>query len=161
MSASFKPSREHNLLQQYVGDWDVECEYFFGSEDTPIQIQGKETVEALGEFWIIGRFEADILGQMLIGQSVRGYDPVKEKFIETWKDSATPFLYAFEGDLDKDGTRLTMKGKNYDPVRQWRAPYTGKIEFHGKDKRILTLSVETIDGDEVRILRYISTRRKK
>ena len=41
---------EHEWLQRQVGDWKVKCSYFMGSPDAPIEVEGSETVIALGDF---------------------------------------------------------------------------------------------------------------
>ncbi|MEM9478448.1 MAG: DUF1579 family protein [Verrucomicrobiota bacterium] len=153
MSNAFPPAPQHDWLKKNTGNWTVECAYFMAPGEDPIEVEGKEFNDMLGEFWSIGRFEADLLGSTMIGQSSIGYDPVKKVFVSTWKDSSTPFHYTFEGELDEERNALLFEGENYDPVRQEKATYRSKIKFLSEDERVLSLSVEA-GGSEVPILEY-------
>lgn len=146
---------EHAWLASLAGEWSVRCLYFMGSPDAPIEVRGKETVERLGHYWIFARFEADVLGSPMQGQAATGYDPVKRRFIGTWKDTSTPFHYSFEGTMEETGTTKTlrMSGENYDPMRQCPAIYHSVIEYLSPKERILHLSVESENG-EIPILEY-------
>ena len=149
----FKPSPEHELLSRNVGEWIVECAYHTIPGEEPLKVQGTEKSEMMGPFWVVGRFEADMLGSPIIGQAVTGFDPVKKVFVSTWKDSYTPFHYTFEGTLSEDGNILTVTGENYDPMRQANSTYQTVTEYLSDSERILSLSVVSDDG-ETPILRY-------
>jgi hypothetical protein len=38
-----------------------------------------------------------------------GYDPQKKKYVGTWVDSVTPYLWTYEGSLDASGRILTLE----------------------------------------------------
>lgn len=149
----FQPAAEHEWLTSHVGEWAVKCEYFMSPGEEPIEVDGVESVEMLGPFWAVGRFEADMLGTPVVGESVLGFDPVKRCFTGSWKDSYTPFHYRFEGELSDDRRALDLVGSNYDPMRQREATYRWRTEYVGDGERVMSLSVE-VDGSEVPILRY-------
>ncbi len=156
---AIQPAPEHEWLHHQVGDWNVKCSYFMGSPDSPIEVDGKETVVALGDFWVVATFEADMLGTPMCGHASTGYDPVKKKFVGTWKDTSTPFLYTFEGLLEDtgDAKTLRMSGENFDPVRECPATYVSHIKYFSDDERVLNLGVEG-DGGVYPILEYYYTR---
>ncbi len=149
----FKPTPQHRWLQRLVGDWEVTCSYYTIPGEDPIVVPGKESVEALGDFWIVGHFEADMLGTPIVGQSMAGYDPVRQLFVGSWKDNYTPFHYTFEGKLNDDESELFLTGDNYDPMRQRISTYQSCTEYIGDSERVLTLSV-LVDGEDVPILEY-------
>jgi hypothetical protein len=153
-----EPSPEHLWLAGQAGEWDVDCAYWSIPGEDPLKIAGKETVETLGSFWIVGRFEADMVGTPIVGLSVTGYDPVRRLYSGSWKDSYTPFPYRFEGTLEEDGTLLVLEGENYDPMRQRTATYRCRTKYNGDAERVMDLSVDA-DGSEVRILEYRFTKR--
>ena len=111
-----------------------------------VEVDGVEHGQMLGELWCNSRFEADMLGSPLRGNGSIGFDPVKEKYVGTWKDSATPFLYTFEGDFDADANVLEMSGVNFDPVRRCPATYRSRLEFTSADQHVLELSIDVPDG---------------
>ncbi len=154
----FEPAPEHEWLTHLVGTWDVQCAYHTVPGEEPLEVEGHEVVDSLGPFWIVGRFDADMLGTPIIGQAVTGFDPVKRLFIGTWKDSYTPFHYTFEGKLSDDEKVLLLTGENYDPMRQRVSTYRSCTEYHGDSKRVLKLSV-LVDEEDVPILEYRYTRK--
>ncbi len=157
-AAPFEPSPEHEFLSRQVGNWKVSCRYSMGAGTEPIEVSGTETAEMIGGFWLVTRFEADLLGTPMAGQASTGYDPIQKRFVGNWKDSSIPFLYAFEGFLDDEQKVLKMSGENYDPVRGVRAIYRSVIEYHSLKEKTLTLSVELADGSINEILQYHYTR---
>lgn len=160
MSANsvFEPSPEHIWLDRNVGEWTIECAYHTIPGEDPIEVEGREVTERLGPFWVVGRFEADMMGTPIIGQTVTGYDPVKKVFVSTWKDNYTPFHYGFEGELNEDENALVLTGENYDPLRQGQSIYHSRTDYLNDKERVLGLSVESDDG-QVAILEYRYTRK--
>ncbi len=159
-SPAIGPSPAHSELRRKEGTWDVRCTYFMGGDASPIEVDGTETGQMLGDLWCNSRFQADMLGTPLSGNGSIGYDPVKKRYVGTWKDSATPFLYTFEGDFDSEGKVLEMSGENYDPVRGCPATYRSRVEFISDDEHLLDLSIDVPDGLPIKVLRYHYTRRK-
>ena len=150
----FTATAEHKFLAKQEGKWDVICSYSMGPDTEPMEVPGTETAEMLGPFWLLARFEADLLGSPMYGQASTGYDPARKVFVGTWKDSSNPFLYTFEGFLDDDHKTLKMSGENYDPMRGVRAIYRSVIEYLSDDEKVLTLSVEIAGGEINQILEY-------
>ena len=148
------PAPEHAEIRRKVGEWNVRCTYFMGGVGDPIEVDGRERGEMLGELWCNSRFEADMLGSPLSGNASLGFDPVKKRFVGTWKDSATPFLYTFEGGFDAAASLLDMAGTNFDPVRRCPATYRSKVEFLSDDEHILNLSIDVPEGEPIKVLRY-------
>lgn len=153
-SPPFEPSPQHEFLAKQAGNWKVTCRYSMGPGMDPVEVPGTETAEMLGNFWLVTRFEADLLGTPMSGQASTGYDPIQKRFVGNWKDSSVPFLYLFEGFLDNEQKVLKMSGENFDPVRGVRAIYRSVIEYHSQKEKTLTLSVELADGDTNEILQY-------
>jgi len=155
----FKATSQHEFLARQEGTWDVDCSYTMGPDTEPMEVSGVERAEMLGPFWLVTRLEVDLLGSPLTGQASTGYDPARKLFVGIWQDSSNPFLYSFEGFLDKDQTTLKLSGENYDPMRGVRAIYRSVIDYISDDEKKLTLSVELADGDVSTILEYHYTRR--
>ncbi|MCA8956772.1 MAG: DUF1579 family protein [Planctomycetes bacterium] len=146
------PSEHHQRLHDKVGVWDVDCRYFMDPGGDPIAAAGTDEVEALGAFWTTARFRCQVMGNTISGLATTGYDPVRGKYIGTWQDSATPYFYYFEGDMDEDGA-LVMVGENVDPMSGQLATYRS-VERCDGDTRSLELFIEVAPGREVQILEY-------
>jgi len=150
----------HSELRRKEGQWHVKCTYFMGGEADPIEISGSETGRMLGDLWCNSRFEADMLGSPLRGNASIGYDPIKAKYVATWKDSTTPFLYTFEGTFDSASEVFELAGENFDPVRGRLATYRSRLEFLNPDEHILDLTIDVPEGLPIKILRYHYQREK-
>ncbi len=161
MSHSFSKGPEHAFLVEKVGVWDIQCEYFFDPTADPMRATGVETIESLGPFWSLANSTFELPGGITLrGQCSTGFDPVIKMFRSTWIDTATPFLYLFEGLYDGESRLLELSGDNIDPQTGELVPYRSKELFGGPDDRIFELLVEASPGLETQILRYEYTRRR-
>src|SRR5947207_9097364 len=71
-----KPGKEHELLKQFAGKWEVTGKFFMDPAQPPMEIKGSETVKMdLGDFWLLGHFKGEFLGKPFEGRSVMGYMP--------------------------------------------------------------------------------------
>ncbi|MHC4934981.1 MAG: DUF1579 family protein [Planctomycetota bacterium] len=157
----YAPSPEHEFLQRKVGVWDIECEYFFDPTSDPMKAAGVDTVEAIGLYWVQARSEFELPGEVILrGVALTGFDPVVRMYQGTWVDSATPFLYTFEGNYDAERDLLELTGENIDPATGELVTYRSKEYYGGADARIFELMVEAEPGLETQILRYEYTRRR-
>ncbi|MCA8961742.1 MAG: DUF1579 family protein [Planctomycetes bacterium] len=152
-----QPGREHEKLLTKVGEWTVQCTYFWGEE--PMTVEGSDRVEALGGFWTLGHFECDTGAIAIRGLATTGFDPEKQRFVGTWQDSTNPYHYYFEGRFDAAGKRLEMVGDNIDPMSGLLVKYRSVETFHDDDNRMLELYVESPTGDEIQVLEYEYTRK--
>lgn len=150
----FEASPEHQFLAEGEGTWKVSCSYAMGGDAAPLEVEGEEKAEMLEPFWLVTRFEADLLGSPMFGHGSTGYDPVRKLYIATWKDSSNPFLYTFEGFFDEADNTLKLSGENYDPMRGVRSIYRSHIEYLSDDEKRLKLSVEIAGGEINEILEY-------
>lgn len=152
------PGPEHTALLERVGTWDVACTYFMDPTQPPMQNAAKETIEAVGGFWTVSRFETDFMGTPFVGRCTLGYDPLKEKYVGTWIDSMSCTLFVMEGRYDDEGKVLTMHHEGpipgTDHVTTWRSTTEsldgGKLKFE--------MFFHTPDGNEVKSMSYIYTR---
>jgi hypothetical protein len=156
--ATIGASDAHSLIHRKKGAWKVNCCYFMGGDANPIEVEGTETGTMLGQLWCNSHFEADMMGSLISGNGSLGYDPVKKKYIFTWNDSTTPFLYFFEGDFDSETNILDLSGENYDPVRECSALYRSRIEFKGENEHVVELSIDVPEDLPMKVLRYHYTR---
>jgi hypothetical protein len=105
-----QPTTEHQKLAEFTGVWDATLDYM-DPDGKPVQSKGSFIrKQPLGGFWLVDKFQAQIMGMQHIGLGTTGYDPVKKKYVSTWIDSMSPSLIVTEGTFDKSGKVLTMTG---------------------------------------------------
>lgn len=153
-------SPQHELLLRKVGLWDVECSYFVSPEEDPLQVEGTDRVEAIGQYWTESRFEVTISGFEVSGRAITGYDPERNCFLGTWCDSSNPYLYLYEGQIHDDGQTLELEGDNIDPHTRQLVKYRS-VEVIGETERKLSLFLEAKANQEIKIFEYMYRRRSE
>jgi hypothetical protein len=142
-----KPQKQHEWLTQLAGEWETEGELVVGPNQPVIQCKGKETVRTIGPFWILSENQNSIQEMQMTGVLTVGFDPKKDKFVGTWIDSVSNFIWSYEGTLDEDGKKLTLLTEGPHPTDpNARANYREVIEVKDKDHKVFTSSLQTDDG---------------
>lgn len=159
MMPKVEPQREHEWLQQLVGEWVSEMAA--NDQGKEFVMTGTQTVRAVGDIWIVGEGR-DTSGGADCGTSIisLGYDPQKQRFVGTWFGTMMTNLWVYEGTLDADERVLTLacEGPRFtDPAVL--APYTDVIEI--KDKDTWTLSGRTKGDDGQWVTFCTTTHRRK
>ena len=105
-------------LTQFEGNWATEY-------------NGSMTSRSVGKKWIVN----EISFQKGVTSSVQtiGYDAKTKKFIGTWIDTSSSFLWQYSGSLDSSGKILILAADGPDlneptKIRQFRDTYEFKSE---------------------------------
>lgn len=142
-----EPQKEHEWLQQLVGEWTSESECDMGP-DQPSKFRGTETVRTLGGLWTICEGRGEMPGGGL-SQSIMtlGYDPQKKRFVGTFIASVMTYLWIYDGSLDAARKVLTLdcEGPSFSGDGKM-AKYQDIIEIQGPDQRTLSARVLGEDG---------------
>jgi len=140
-----KPQKEHEWLQQLVGEWETESEAVTEPGKPPIKSKGKESSRLIGGFWILSEHKGEFLGTPYTGILTLGYSPEKRRYTGTWIASMSSLLWTYQGSVDAAGRILTLEseGPGMEPGKLAR--YKDAIEVKGPDQKVLTSSME-VDG---------------
>jgi len=144
-----KPQKEHEWLQQLVGDWTFEHECPAGPDQPPIKSEGTESYRSLGGLWFLGEGKGSVPGG---GTSdslfTLGYDPAKKCFVGSFICSVMSNLWVYEnGALDASGKKLVLEAEGPSFVAEGKtAKYKDSIEFKSADHRTLTSQYQGDDG---------------
>ena len=107
------PNEKHQVLQQFVGDWEY-TGTFKMSHDAPAQSMTgtmKNTMVHDGRFlkqvikgpWMDAQFE---------GWGFTGYDNVRGEYVTTWLDNMATGIMASSGQYDASTKTLNLKGEH-------------------------------------------------
>jgi hypothetical protein len=110
----------------------------------------------LGEFWVVSEYRGDWVvsenrgetgGTSMTAIQTIGYDPEKKKYVGTWVDSMTTFIWKYEGTVDESGKTLTLEaeGPNFMAAGKL-AKFRDAYEFKSKDHIVATSSMQGEDG---------------
>jgi hypothetical protein len=143
-----EPQKEHQWLEQLVGEWTYEVEASMEPGKPPQKLSATESVRSIGGLWVLceGR------GQMPGGGTATtvmtlGYDPVKKRYVGTFIGSMMTHLWVYDGGLDPAGKVLTLdtEGPSFSAEGKM-AKYQDVIEIKSGDHRVLSSRTLGDDG---------------
>jgi hypothetical protein len=147
-SPKFAPAqKEHELLHQFVGEWDTDSESVATPEQPAMKCKGTMSSRMLGGFWVVSELKADLFGTPMNAVQTIGYDPQTKKYVGTWVDSMMNHLWKYEGEVDSTGKILTLEAEGPNFVAPGKtARFRDAYEFKSKDHIIATSSMLGDDG---------------
>lgn len=139
-------AQEHEFLKQFVGEWDCDVEAFLEPGKPPTKLKSSMTGHTLGDFWAVVVVKGDMLGMPYHGQGTFGYDSQnKKKYVGTWADSMSEFLWHYEGVVD--GNKLVLNSEGPSPAEPGKLVKARDTwEFRSQDLIVLTGQMEGPDG---------------
>ena len=142
-----QPQKEHQWLQQIVGEWTAEgeCAAQPSADATapPAKFKGTESGRLVGGFWAVLENKGEFMGAPFTGILTLGYDPETKKYVGTWVDSMTPRLWHYEGTVDATGKVLTLQSEGPCPKEPGKIlKFRETIELKGKDHKVFTSMIE-------------------
>lgn len=145
-----KPTEEHVWLEKFTGEWATEMKGTMGPDQPPMQCSGTLSSRKLGEFWVVNEMKGDWSGQPMTGIQTIGYDEGKKKYVGTWVDSETAFMWKYEGSVDASGKVLTLEadGPNFTGDGTM-TKFQDIYEFKSADEILMTSRMLASDGNWV------------
>jgi hypothetical protein len=144
-----EPQKEHQWLQQLVGEWTYESEALIGPDQPPEKVAGTERVRSLGGRWIVAEGQGDMPGGG-VGTTLMtlGYDPQRQRYVGTWVGSMMNYLWVYDGELDADERVLTLASDGPAMSTEGKmAQYKDVIAVKSADHRVMTSHVLGEDGE--------------
>lgn len=129
------PSEEHKIVLRDVGDWNITGRMMLPQGFQ--EFKGEEKVVAIGKFWTVSHYSADIFGG-LKGSSTMGFDPKSKKFVGTWVDSFQPAVTHMQGTYDKKTKTMTYETTG---IGMDGKPMPGRIVIRYKDANSHTFTM--------------------
>ena len=144
-----EPQKEHQWLQQLLGEWTYEGEMQMAPGQPPLKSTGKESVRALGKLWVLCEGNGEMPGCDGLATTLMtlGYDPEKKAFIGSWAGSMMTHMWVYNGALDAEAKVLTLSTEGPSFAGDGKqAKYRDEITIKNKDERVLTSQVLQDDG---------------
>jgi len=146
---NIEPQKQHEWLQQLVGEWTYESECSMGPGKPSEKFKGSEHVRSLGSLWVQAEGHGEMPGGgMAVMVITLGYDPQKQQFVGTWVGSMMTHLWVYEGSLDAEENVLTLNTEGPNCTNDGTvAKYKDVIEIKSSDHRVLTSHMLGDDGE--------------
>lgn len=134
-----QPTKEHQWLQQLVGEWTYEIEGMIEPDQPMETTTGTESVRSVGGLWVMAEGQGEMCGDMATTLMTLGYSLQKQRFVGTWIGSMMTHLWVYDGELDAAERVLTLHSEGPSmAVEGQMAQYKDVIEFKTPDHRVLT-----------------------
>lgn len=153
------PGREHDMLKDLVGEWDVQVtEYPMMPGMKESTNQGKSTYKALyGGRYIEQKFEGSFNGEKFEGTEILGYDKAHAKYTSVWIDNMSTQTMVAEGKYDPTTNTRTLTGKSWCPMGPMETKSITTLKSH--DEFSHEMYVVKPEG-EMKMMSILYTRKK-
>ncbi len=143
-----EPQKEHQWLQQLVGEWTSEADCSMGPGQPSTKSYGTERVRMVGGVWMVGEGQGEMPGGGTATMIMTlGYDAQKKKYLGTWIGSMMTHMWHYDGEMDATGRILTLSAEGPSMAGDGTmAKYQDIIEIKSKDHRTLSSRVLGPDG---------------
>jgi hypothetical protein len=156
-----KPQKEHEWLQQFLGEWEMDSECMPIAGQPPFKSKMQEKVRSIGGFWVMSEGEMEMMGMKSSIVMTLGYSPEEKKYIGTWTDSMQPHMWHYEGSVDATGKILTLEADGPSMLKPGTtAKYRDVTEFKSKDERVFSSYIQNEKGEWVKMASGIAKRKK-
>lgn len=133
-------------LKQLAGEWKTEAEVIVPGQKS-ITAKGTESARMLGQNWLIVEGKAELGGMPFSSLQTLGYDPQAKKYVGTWVDSLSSYMWKYEGTLDESGRMLTLTTRGPCPQKNGELANVREVlEIVDKDQKTFTSYVEMAPG---------------
>lgn len=154
-------TKKHQWLQKFVGEWSVNQTAKMGPGQPEMKSSGTIVSRRLGDFWVINELKSEMLGTTVTGIQTIGYDSKKEKYVGTWVDSMTDYIWRYEGTVDATGMILTLNAEGPDmSVEGKTTQYQDVYEFTSENEINVYSKMLGDDGKWVTFMSGKGTRKK-
>ncbi len=137
------PVKEHEILKQFVGEWETTSEASMGPGQPAMKCEGKIKSKMLGGLWVINEMESTTPGFQMTGIQTVGYDEKSKKYVGTWVDSMMNHMWKYEGSLDETGKILTLEAEGPNFMQGGKmAKFRDVYEFKTKDQIAISSMME-------------------
>lgn len=142
---SAEPRAEHQWLKKFEGNWKTVSTPQMDDGQGPTII-GKIESKMLGKFWVVNSFATKLGETDMEARQTIGYDKAKKKYIATWVDNTSDFIWHCEGTLDASGKTLALLAEGPGMGEPGTTSmYRDTYEFISDDEIKLTSSIK---GDD-------------
>lgn len=154
------PSKEHEMLSDLVGVWDVSLKSWTMPGAEPQVSTGKSFFESImdGRF-VTQQYESEFEGMTFEGGGIMGYDRFKGQYFSIWVDNMSTGPMISHGHKG-EGHSIDFWGSMPDPMSGNMMPVRTIERFESKDKFVADMFGPAPDGSMFKMMEIEYTRSK-
>ena len=117
MEAAGTPGPAHKALEAFVGNWKAEVQCWCEPDGAPNVSQGTSKASwILNGHFLKTEFHGEMMGKSFTGQTLMGYDNIKETFNTVWVSDMQTSIFTSEGKGENGNKVITLEGKSNCPA---------------------------------------------
>jgi hypothetical protein len=151
-----RPSAGHQLLNPFVGEFDVRMT-FFGGPEPLIQTGLWRSAWTLDGRYVESRYESEFMGQPFQGRNLMAFSNPDQTYKSVWWDSLSTNLDYAVGYASADGQKFTMLGSSTNPETGAMEEYREDFEVTASGYRFVRNML--VDGKDQPSMQGVFTRR--
>jgi hypothetical protein len=143
-----KPVKEHEWLQNLMGEWRIESEMSMEPGGPTMKSEGKASVKSLGGLWAVSENHDTMPdGTTMDGYFALGYDVSFKEYRGCLFMNASSHLWKYTGTLSADSKTMTLDCEGPSMTDDGTAPYRDIIELIDENHRTLTSCSQDEKGE--------------
>ena len=158
------PSKYHERLEVFLGEWDVEMKVWMGGTagGPPMESKGASVSRwLLDGRWLMTETNAPIMGMPMEMVSILGYDNFKKKYIAVSVDTMTTAAVLASGPLDPGGKVILLYGEIDEPgLEEVGKPVKSVIRILDDDHYVMEIHDLALGEKNTQVLEFAYTRKK-
>ena len=148
-SAISQPGGSHELLDAFIGDWDVEVVSWRDPKANPERSKAhSSSTWILGYRYVREKYKSLEFGPRYEGLGFLGYDAGAKLFVSVWMDSLNTSIATSKGLFNPVTSTLELRGEIYDPLLGRTKETATFIRFLSKDSYEVSMIDRTARGIE-------------
>lgn len=148
-----QPGNQHDLLNSFVGDWDVDVVSWRDPKSNPERSKGRSSSTwILGYRYVREKFVSLEKGPRYEGLGFLGYDAGAKMFTTIWMDSLNTSIATAQGVLDPTTATFELRGEIYDPLLGRTKETRTFIRLLSKDSYEVSMIDRSAGGTEFKSL---------
>lgn len=143
-----KPIKEHEWLQNLVGEWRVESEMVMEPGGPKLNTKGTASIKSLGGLWAFSELK-DVQpdGSESLSYFALGYDVTFKEYRGCWLGSFSSHLWKYTGSLSADEKIMTLDCEGPSMTDDGTAPYRDVIELVDENHHVKTSYAQGENGE--------------
>jgi hypothetical protein len=138
---------QHRWLKQLAGEWTYETEFAAGPDQPPTKMSGTESARMLGDIWLIGEWTGPSVDGVPHSSVITlGFDSKLNRFVGTFIAPMMHNLWIYDGELDSNGTILTLESEGPKFTGEGTGKYRDSFEIIDPNHKFLRSEFLNDDG---------------
>lgn len=156
-----KVTKQHKWLQKFEGSWKTTSTAQVAPDAPASMMTGSIESKMFGDFWMINEMTTKFEEFDVVGRQTIGYDSAKDKYVGTWIDNSSDFMWEYEGSVDETGKILSLEAEGPDMSKpETMAQYRDMYEFISDDEIKFTSSFKGRDNEWIDFMTGTAKRTK-